>query len=233
MEDPRVDPIATPPDAEIIPEPADPAPEPIDDKLETVPMSELRLVRKEAAKYRTQLRDLQQKQADDAEAAKQADMTETDRLKAVAQAAEAKVISMKAHSDNVLRRSAIINAASVLNFQTPADAAGLLDISELDVDEAGNIDSQQVDELVKALAEERPYLLKSSSADRAAEFGPTSPPSKDGPRPHNLTTTIQIDKLRQESKALMDQGKVHSAMTLHNRMWELERGIKIQKQKGD
>ena len=141
-EETRVDPKEVTPDAKIIPEPAEPAPEPIDDKLETVPMSELRKVRKEAEKYRLRLRTLEQQQTDDAEAAKRAAMTETDRLKAETQAAEAKVISMKAHSDNVLRRSAIINAASVANFQNPQDAAKLLEISELDVDDAGNISAE-------------------------------------------------------------------------------------------
>lgn len=227
MNEPRVDPKEVTPDAKIVtPDPVDPDPVVVDDKLDTIPMADHRKVREEAARYRTQLRALEQKVLDDEAAAKLADMSENQRLKAEAQIDKAKLASMKTSSDNVIRKSAIVSAASVANFQDPQDVANLLDISKIDVDDDGNIDPEQVVELVKALAEEKSYLLKGATVEKpGAEFGATSPASPNAPGV-KLTTATQIDRMKKESSELMRAGKMHSAITLYNRSWELERGKK-------
>lgn len=220
------------PDAKIIePEPADPAPDPIDDKLDTIPMSDHRKVREESARYRKQLRALEQKIVDDAAAAKLKDMTENDRLKAEAQIDKAKLVSMKANSDNVLRRAAIVSAASVANFQNPQDVAKLLDgVGEIDVDDDGNIDNEQVVELVKALAEEKSYLLKGATVEKpGAEFGPTSPASENGPQV-KMTDAGHIDKLKAQATVLQRAGKMNAANKLYDQAWRLEN--RIPKQEG-
>lgn len=224
MEETRPGATEETPDAKITPDPVDPDQGNVDDTLETVPMSDLRKVRKEAERYRLQLRALEKKQTDDEEAARQAEMTEIQKLKAQAQVAKAQQASMKAHSENVLRRSAIINAASVANFQNPQDAAALLDISAIDVDEDSNIDPQQVVELVKALAEERSYLLKGANPGKpGAEFGPTSPSGDNAPGV-KLTGAAAIEKLKGQAEVAMRAGKMNTAVKLMNQKYELEHG---------
>lgn len=209
-------------------------PEEMDGELEeqtdrsesTVPISELRKVRAEAAKYRKRLRQLESKMEKEKKEAELAKMEETDRLKAIAEEAEAKAKALKEMADVVAKRAAIINTASALDFHNPKDAASIIDLGQIEVNDDGTVDEEKTMELVKSLMESKPYLIKGQQDSQdMAGFGPTNPPSSNWPRP-KLRTKDQIDRLKQQSSEAMRSGKVAAAVRLYNRAWEMERGIK-------
>jgi len=213
--------------------------EEIDDDLEerinrsesTVPITELRKVRAEAAKYRKRLRQLESRMEKEKREAELAKMEETDRLKAIAEEAEAKAKTLKERADVIAKRAAIINAASALGFHNPRDAASLIDLGQMEVNDDGTLDEEKTNELVRLLAESKPYLIGRQDGDVGGTpalpggFGPTNPPSSNWPRP-KLRSKDQIDLLKQQSSETMRSGKVAAAVRLYNRAWEMERGIK-------
>ena len=133
----------------------------------SVPISELRKVRAEAAKYRKRLRQLESK-----------------------------------------------------------DAAAIVNLEQIEVDENGNVDDEKVKELVKSLIETRPYLVKGSQGGQEkASYGPTSPASSSWPKP-KFRTKDQVERLKHQSNEAMRSGKLAAAVRLYNQAWEIERGIK-------
>jgi len=187
-----------------------------------IPISELRKVRAEAAKYRKQLRQLESKVAKEQKASEFAKMEETDRLKAIAEEAEAKAKALKEKADAIAKRAAIISVASVLNFHNPQDAASMVDFDQIEVDD-GTVDEKEISELVKSLVESKPYLVRENQ--EVAGFGPTNPASNNWPRP-KFRTKDQIDRMKQQSNEAMRSGRVSEAVRLYNQAWEMERGIK-------
>ena len=197
-----------------------------------VPISELRSVRVEAAKYRKQLRYLESKIEKDQKTAELANMEESDRLKAIAEEAEAKAKSFEERADTIAKRAAIINAASIFGFHNPKDAASIVDMEQIEVDNDGTVDDGKLNELVKSLAESKPYLIKTQQDSRdMAGFGPTNPPSSNWPKP-KLRTKDQIDLLKQQSREVMRTGRMLDAIKLYNRAWEIGRDIKPRKENG-
>jgi hypothetical protein len=199
----------------------------------TVPMSELRKVRSEAAKYRKRLRQLESKMEKEKREAELAKMEETDRLKAIAEEAEAKAKAFRLKAEMVARQAAVINVASALGFYNPKDAASLIDLGQIEFNDDGTVDEEKTNELVKSLVESKPYLIKGQEdtpgltgvSPSPGGFGPTNPPSSNWPRP-KLRSKDQIDRLKQQSAEAMRSGKVAAAVRLYNRAWEMERGIK-------
>jgi ElaB/YqjD/DUF883 family membrane-anchored ribosome-binding protein len=190
----------------------------------TVPISELRKVRFEAAKYRKELQSLKAKLDEELKRTELTKSEEMEKLRTTAEKAEAEAKSLKGRVSRTTKESAIINAASVIGFYNPKDAASLIETGEIEVDENGNIDEEKVLELVKTLGESKPYLRKEQSK---AYYGPTNPAPQQGnwPKP-KLTNANQIEQLKLQSRELTKQGRIVEATKLFNLAWEMEHGLK-------
>lgn len=202
------------------------------DQEANVPISELRKVRAEAAKYRKRLRQLESQVEKNRKEAELAKMKETDRLKAIAEEAEAKAESLRIRADSIAKRAAIINTASSLDFFNPKDAASMIDLDRIDVDDEGNVDAEKVNEMVKSLAKSKPYLIKKQDdSQEMADFGPTNPASSNWPKP-KFRTKDQIFRLKQQSDEAIRNGRIAKAIKLYNQAWEQERGARKKKERG-
>ena len=191
-----------------------------------VPISDLRKVRAEAAKYRKRLRHLEGEVEEERKRAELSKMEETDKLRTIAEEAEARSRSLRNRADVIAKQAAIISAASALGFYSPKDAASLVDHSQIEVDDDGNVDTELMNEIVYSLAESKPYLIKGSNINQeVAGFGPTNPPPVSWPKP-KARGQDRVDQLKQKSSELMKTGKMAAAIKLYNRAWEKERGIK-------
>ncbi len=84
--------------------------------------------------------------------------TELEKTRAELAAAKAEAETAKANTRAAAIRHAVEAAAAGLNFQDPADAMTLADLTAVQVDDAGVVTGAA--EAVKALADKRPYLLK-------------------------------------------------------------------------
>jgi hypothetical protein len=128
---------------------------------------EVKKLRKEAASWRTQLRSAQEAEA----AAKRAEMTEAERLKA--ELAEEREARTRAEADRraVTIRSQVISAAAKAGFADPDDAYRMLDANTLEVGDDGTVDG--LDATLKELLKAKPYLAGKSTGT----FSPTNPSS--------------------------------------------------------
>jgi hypothetical protein len=126
---------------------------------------ELKAARKEAAAYRTKLRQAEE----DAETRKRAEMTELERLKADLEAERQARTKAEEQRQRQIARTQVIAAAARLGFNDPEDAIRMLDQSTLEVDDAGNIDG--LDDALSALVKSKPYLIKSTTGT----ISPTNP----------------------------------------------------------
>ncbi len=125
-------------------------------------LSELRRARKEAAKYRTRLRELERLE----EERRRAEMTELERLKEDLERAQAETAALREELTVLRIRSAITSVAGKLGFADPNDAWRLIDMADIEFDEDGN--PTNIMELLKTLAAQKPYLLRS----RPVQMGP-------------------------------------------------------------
>ena len=197
-----------------------------DESNAVVPMSELRKVRFEAAKYRKRLRQLEQEMEQEQKVSELAKMKESDRLRAIAAEAESKAAALKRRADTVAKHAAIINAASALSFYNPEDASRIIDMKHIEIDDDGNVETKMVDEIVRALAESKPYLIKEQlGSQNMAGFGPTNPPSANWPKPKERVQG-KIEQLKQQASEFMRSGRMSAAIKLYNQAWEKERGKK-------
>ena len=108
---------------------------------------------------------------------------ELGRLKGELAAARAETEAVKATARNTAIRHAVEIAAGSLNFQDPADALTLADLSTVQVADDGAVTGAA--EAVKALADKRPYLLKPAgdalgTPRRATAQKPPAEPAKPG-----------------------------------------------------
>ncbi len=195
------------------------------EKEQTVPISELRKLRNEAAQWRKEAQALRAKMEADGKKAELAKMEETDRLKKIAADAEAQAATLKQRVELTSKRSAIISAASSLDFTDPNDALGQIDMAAIQYSDDGEVDIEAVSNMVKELSNRKPYLLKGEKKEEKGKFGPTNPPGKPYPQP-KLTTAQQLDALKQQARDLTREGKVAAATKMFNRAWEIEHGVK-------
>lgn len=97
-------------------------------------------------------RRLRLKQLEDAETTRQqAEMTETDKLKAELETARAEAVKAETNAREMLIRSEFVAEAAKANVAHPEDVYLLADRSEVDVDESGKVTG--VAEAVKALVD--------------------------------------------------------------------------------
>jgi hypothetical protein len=131
--------------------------------------AELRRARREAARYRTQLRELEERQ----EEQQRAEMTEVERLRADLEAAQVAAREAQAAARQRLLDAAVQRQAVAVGVRPDAlqDVARLLDTSDLDVDD----ESGQVEGLEDALAaflEARPFYR---AQRQQTNMNPTNP----------------------------------------------------------
>lgn len=124
---------------------------------------ELKALRRENAKWRTQLRAKEEQEQERAKA----EMTETERLKA--ELVEAQEARTRAETERraIAVRSQVISAAAKAGFADPEDAYRMLDT--LDVDDDGRVDG--LDKALKELLKAKPYL----AGKQAGTYSPTNP----------------------------------------------------------
>ena len=143
-------------------------------------MTEVKSLRREAASWRTKLR-----QAEEAEEQRRrAEMTELERLKADLEAERQARAQAEEQRRGQLIRTQVVTAAARIGFNDPDDALRMIDASSLEVDDQGAVDG--LDAALQALAKAKPYLIKSTTGT----ISPTNPAG--GPQ-----RTTQ-DQLRQE-----------------------------------
>ena len=87
----------------------------------------------------------------------QAEMSETERLQAENQDLVAKLQALEQEREVLILRTAVERQAAAMGFHNPADAYGLADLSGVKLD-GGEVSG--VEKALKALAKERPYLIK-------------------------------------------------------------------------
>ncbi len=195
-----------------------------DDKETLVPISELRKIRSEAAKYRKELQSVKSGIEEEKKKMELSGLEEMERLKASASKAETELGSLKGKIARASKESAIVNAASILGFNNPKDAVSLIEFGQIDIDEEGNVDEENAFELVKDLGDSKPYLRKGQSK---LNFGPTNPAPKRGNFPKAKTgNASQIEQMKYQARDLTKQGRILEATKLFNRAWEEEHGVK-------
>lgn len=137
---------------------------------------ELKAARKEAAAYRTKLRQAEE----DAETRKRAEMTELERLKADLEAERQARTKAEEQRQRQIARTQVIAAAARLGFNDPEDAIRMLDQSTLEVDDAGNIDG--LDDALGKLLKQKPYLARQTTAGTISPTNPAGGASRESPQ---------------------------------------------------
>lgn len=125
-------------------------------------------LRKEAAKYRTELRDAQKK----LEALERERMTDAEKAQADAAKATEAANTVTTKAQNALGRAALIAAATEARFHDPAIAADLL-AGKLDFDD--DFEPVNAADLVKTLAAERPTLVNVGGPGAGGAPGAATP----------------------------------------------------------
>jgi hypothetical protein len=118
----------------------------------------LRKFEQEAKKAQRRLRELEEAE----EARKQAELSETDRLKAEADKARQEAEGLQKQLQQTRIRHAVELEAARLAFHDPDVAYSLADLSSVEIDEAGKVTG--VKEALAALSKARPYLIKTEEA---------------------------------------------------------------------
>ena len=129
-------------------------------------LREIKALRKENAKWRTQLRSTEEQQ----QAKAKAEMTELERLQTeLREAQEARTRAEQARLQTAVK-SQVIAAAAKAGYNDPEDAYRMIDPSTLDVDDDGAVGG--LDESLKDLLKAKPYLAKQTNA---TNYSPTNP----------------------------------------------------------
>ena len=142
--------------------------------------AELKRARRDAARYRTELRKLQEAE----EERQRGQMSELERLQADLAAMKAKAEEAEAARQAAVVRGQVLRAATQANMHDPDDAARYLDT--LEVGEDGQVVG--LAEAIQALAKSKPHLFKS---DKAPRIGATAPDGgQQGPTDEQLRAEL-------------------------------------------
>lgn len=157
-EDP-VDPATPPPDPTqvVAPEPGTtPDPDPATPPEVTFSLEDVKKLREEAAKYRTERNTLQKEKDEKAKA----EMAEVDRLKLEKEEADTRVKEIETQLATERIGNAISRAASTASFFAPDDAAAFIKASDIKLLEDGTPDMRSVKAAVETLAKDKPHLVR-------------------------------------------------------------------------
>lgn len=119
---------------------------------------------RQAARYRTQLRDTQRELAELKEQMRKAadEGKPADELlkRDLAEATERNT-TLAARVDSLAKENAFLRSNDV-QWHDPADVLKLIDFDEIDVDEDGTVDARQLRRALRDLAKRKPHLVKKS-----------------------------------------------------------------------
>ena len=132
---------------------------------------ELAEARREAAKYRTNLRKYEQEQ----QAKANESLTAEERYKVELATLQQRLASAEQAAQDRLVRSSIVTAAAKAGFVDPDDAVALVDRGALEISEDGAVAG--VDDAIRAIAKAKPYLVrpKTTNSPAAPAGGPQAP----------------------------------------------------------
>lgn len=122
----------------------------------TFSLEEVKKLREEAAKYRTERNTLQKEKDEKAKA----EMAEVDRLKLEKEEADGRVKEVEAQLATERIGNAISRAATTASFFAPDDAAAFIKASDIKLLEDGTPDMRSVKAAVETLAKEKPHLVR-------------------------------------------------------------------------
>ena len=181
----------------------------------------------EAQTYRKKMEALVEAQKKKDREAELAQMTEIDRLKAIAEEQATALAAERLKNAKIAKTAEIVSAAAELGFHKPSDAARLVDLSMIDYTD-GIVDNAAIVAQLGQLVQGSPYLVKTDKPAPVSFGGEGSNPAPDDtgmpkPKLHDKET---IQRLKQQSSEAMRNGKVAEAVRLYNKAWEQERGIK-------
>ena len=111
----------------------------------------------------------------------------TDLEKAVAAAKAEGISEVTARVNGRLVASEARAIAAGLNFHNPTDVVGLVNLSEIKVDNDGEVDKDAVKALITDLVKERPYLIKAAETEKPR----LKPDPSQGARGGGTATTAQ------------------------------------------
>lgn len=239
--------VTDPPDGDDPPGGDDP-PDGEPDEEQKVPISDLKKIRAEAAKYRTSLRaseaenekmkKAQAKADKDAEIAKLGEIEQhqaraTEAEKATAEA-EDRVMAMAAKLQANAVSQAVYRAANAAGFLHPEDAIRYIDASKIEVVD-DKVDDDLISEMITTLAESRPNLIRAEE-EESNEFGggSTNPaPREQAPGP-KLTSAKVIQRMRDDLEVDKKANKVSGQEIAKRRraIREAQSGASVRKERG-
>lgn len=127
--------------------------------------AELKRVRREAASYRTKLREAETAQAEK----KKGELSDLERLQVELNETKQALAETQRLAQERLVRHAVVAAAARAGFNDPDDAMRLVDQGTLEVREDGSIDG--VEAAIQAIAKAKPYLVRG----KQPAVAPTNP----------------------------------------------------------
>jgi len=128
--------------------------------------AELKRARREAASYRTKLRDAEAAQAE----REKGKLSDLERLQAELNETKQALAETQRLAQERLVRNAVLAAAARVGFNDPDDAMRLIDQGTLEVREDGSVDG--VEKAIQAIAKSKPYLVRGKPQPAVA---PTNP----------------------------------------------------------
>lgn len=128
-------------------------------------LAETKKARREAAKYRTSLRKLEDADAE----RKKAEMTEAERIKAELVEAQAKAAEAEKRATETMLRMSVVAGAAKAGFNDPMDAWSMIDVTTLEVGDDGMVTG--VEDAIMGLLKDKPYLAKQAQGS----ITPTNP----------------------------------------------------------
>ena len=159
-----------------------------DDK--TVPISELRKIRREAAKWRVEAQEAKEK----LDEKNKAEMSEIERAKAEREEANQRAEKLEAELRQERFESALISEASSQKFNDPSDVIALISREDVKLDDDGKPVASSLKAAVERVAKAKPYLLSTSS-----------PGSGDG---GSRGSQPQTDRLKKHEEAIQSRGGI-------------------------
>ncbi|GAA4908083.1 hypothetical protein [Streptomonospora salina] len=125
-------------------------------------------LRRENARYRTQVRELEPKAAK-ADELEQANATENERAVTAAKAETEKATAEKYRG--LLVQAEARALAAELKFRDPEDAVRLVDLADVEAGEDGAVDRESIRSVLRTVADKKPYLIEAAPVPSPADAG--------------------------------------------------------------
>lgn len=124
-------------------------------------------LRQEAAKWRTELRSVQEKLSEH----EKAQMSELEKAQIVAREAQTRADELVADLHRERFDRAVVSAATRARLADPEDAIRLIDPDSVKTDDDGNPDRQSLEAAITRLTKDKPYLLSTATTTGSGDGG--------------------------------------------------------------